>query len=309
MINVLFYLLIVVLWGTTWIAITFQTGVVPVENSVFYRFFTAAVIMFIFLLITKRLQPLKLADHLFCMLQGACLFCLNFYFFYIASTLHVESGLLSVIFSMATIFNMLNNLLWHKFTPSRNTVIGAIIGVIGITLLFYPDFVSTHSSESDSRILGVAFAVMGTFLFSSGNMITVRHNKHKLALSTTTAWGMLYGSIIMFVISLVRVGSFSFDFSPEYLWSLAFLVVLGSIVAFAVYLSLIARIGANKTAYTTVLFPIVALTISAFVEGYTFTPIAILGLALALLGNIIVFYKRTPSSPEKEEENAELKPS
>ncbi|GAA0422654.1 DMT family transporter [Cocleimonas flava] len=307
MITALFYVLIVVVWGTTWIAITFQTGVVPVENSVFYRFFTAAVIMFVFLLLTKRLQPLKLADHFFCMLQGACLFCLNFYFFYIASTLDVESGLLSVIFSMATIFNVLNNLMWHKFKPSRNTVIGAIIGVLGITLLFYPDFVSMQSNESHSRLLGVAFAVTGTFLFSSGNMITVRHNKHKLAMSTTTAWGMLYGSIIMFVISLVRVGGFSFDFSPEYLWSFAFLVLLGSILAFAVYLSLIARIGANKTAYTTVLFPIVALTISAFVEGYTFTPIAIIGLVLALLGNVIVFYKAKPSSLEKVKGDTRLK--
>ena len=290
--NAFFYAIIVFVWGTTWIAIKFQTeaGVVPVENSVFYRFFGAAVLMFVFLLATKRLHRLSLVDHLFCILQGACLFCFNFYFFYIASA-HVESGLLSVIFSMVTIFNVINNRLWHKFTPSRNTVIGAIVGVSGIVLLFYPDFVKAMTSESDSRLLGVALAVMGTFLFSSGNMLSVRHNKHKLPLATTTAWGMLYGSLIMFVISLVYVGSFSFDTSPKYLLSLAYLIVPGSIIAFAMYLSLISSIGANKTAYATVLFPIVALSISTVLEGYTFTPIAILGLLLAIIGNIIVFYK------------------
>lgn len=296
MTNALFYILIVFIWGTTWIAIKLQTGVVPVENSVFYRFISAAILMFLFLLITKRLHRIRLVDHFFCLLQGACLFSFNFYFFYIASDLGVESGLLSVIFSMATIFNVVNNRLWHKVIPSRNTVIGAIIGVLGITLLFYPDFSQTINTGSDSRMLGVALAVLGTFLFSSGNMLTVRHNKHHLPLSTTTAWGMLYGSLIMFVVSIVYVGSFSFDSSPKYFWSLAFLVVPGSIIAFAVYLSLIARIGANKTAYATVLFPIVALSISMVFEAYTFTPIAIVGLVLAIIGNIIVFYKSKSST-------------
>ena len=289
--NVFFYALIVFVWGTTWIAIKFQTGEVPVENSVFYRFFGAAVLMFLFLLLTKRLHRLRLIDHLFCFLQGACLFCFNFYFFYIATDLGVESGLLSVIFSMATIFNVINNRLWHKFVPSRNTVIGAVIGVIGVSILFYPDFIKAMTSDSDSRLLGVALAVLGTFLFSSGNMLTVRHNKHKLPLATTTAWGMLYGSMIMFVVSLIFVGSFSFDSSSKYFWSLAYLIVPGSIIAFAAYLSLIASIGANKTAYATVLFPIVALSISTLLEGYTFTPLAIAGLILAIVGNIIVFYK------------------
>ena len=307
MTNALFYLLIVFVWGTTWIAIKFQTGAVPVENSVFYRFFCAAILMFVFLLITKRLHRLRLVDHFFCLLQGACLFGFNFYFFYIATDLGVESGLLSVIFSMATIFNVINNRLWHKFIPSRNTIIGAIIGVLGITLLFYPDFTKALTNESDSRMLGIALAVFATFLFSSGNMLTVRHNNHQLPLLTTTAWGMLYGSLIMFVISFVYVGSFSFDTDPKYLLSLAYLVVPGSIIAFAAYLSLIARIGANKTAYATVLFPIVALSISTVIEGYTFTPIAILGLVLAIIGNIIVFYKPKSSSRDKGNQNVSVK--
>ncbi len=289
--NALFYILIVFVWGTTWIAIKFQTGVVPVENSVFYRFFGAAILMFAFLLLTKRLHPIRPIDHLFCLFQGACLFCFNFYFFYIASDLGVESGLLSVIFSMATIFNVINNRLWHKVVPSRNTVIGAIIGVLGITILFYKDFSDALTNESDSRLLGVALAIIGTYLFSSGNMLTVRHNKHKLPLATATAWGMLYGALLMFIVNLIFVGDFSFDNNPKYLWSLAYLIVPGSIIAFAAYLSLIASIGANKTAYATVLFPIVALSISTIVEGYVFTPLAIVGLVLALIGNIIVFYK------------------
>lgn len=301
MTNAFFYAIIVFVWGTTWIAIKFQTELVPVENSIFYRFFGAAILMLVFLIATKRLQRLSLQDHLFCMLQGACLFCLNFYMFYIASV-NVESGLLSVIFSMATIFNMLNNLFWHKVVPSRNTIVGAVIGVIGISILFYTDFIAAWSNDNNSRLIGVSLAIFGTFLFSSGNMLTIRHNKHQLPVATTTAWGMLYGSLIMFVISMVVVGDFSFDNSPKYILSLFYLMIPGSILAFILYLNLINRIGANKTAYATVLFPIVALSISTVIEGYVFTPISIIGLILAIIGNIIVFYK--PNSKLSSKTNA-----
>ena len=289
--NFLFYVSLVFIWGTSWIAIKFQTGEVPVENSGFYRHFSAAILMFVFLIISKRLRRLRPIDHLFCMMQGACLFGFNFYFFYIVTDLNIETGLLSVVFSMATIFNMVNNRFWYKVIPSRNTIIGAIIGVTGIALLFYPDLMSAISNDSDTRFYGVSLAVIGTFLFSTGNMISVRHNKHQLPLLTTTAWAMLYGSMIMFTLSLIFVGSFNFDTSSTYVLSLAFLVVFASVIAFAAYLSLINSIGANKTAYATVLFPIVALSISAVIEDYVFTPLAIVGLLLAIIGNIIVFYK------------------
>ncbi|MEH6456838.1 MAG: EamA family transporter, partial [Cocleimonas sp.] len=117
MTNALLYIAIVLIWGTTWIAIKFQVGTVPIENSIFYRFLAASIVMFLFLIVSKRLHRLSLIDHLFCLLQGACLFCFNFYFFYIASV-HLESGLLSVIFSIATIFNVINNRLWYKVIPS-----------------------------------------------------------------------------------------------------------------------------------------------------------------------------------------------
>lgn len=289
--NILFYISLVFIWGTSWIAIKFQTGEVPVENSGFYRHFSGAVLMFIFLIFTKRLRQIRLVDHVFCMMQGACLFGFNFYFFYIATDLNIETGLLSVVFSTATIFNMVNNRFWYKVVPSRNTVIGAIIGVTGIALLFYPDLVSAITSDSNQRFYGVCLAVIGTFLFSTGNMISVRHNKHQLPLLTTTAWAMFYGSMVMLVLCLVFVGDFSFDPSLKYVLSLAYLVIFASVIAFAAYLSLVNSIGANKTAYATVLFPIVALSISAVIEDYVFTPLAIVGLSLAIIGNIIVFYK------------------
>ena len=59
-------------------------------------------------------------------------------------------------------------------------------------------------------------------------------------------------------------------------------------MAFACYLTLLRRIGAARAGYATVLFPIVALAISTLFEGYAWTALAVRGVALALLGNVVV---------------------
>jgi hypothetical protein len=54
-------------------------------------------------------------------------------------------------------------------------------------------------------------------------------------------------------------------------------------------LSLVARIGSSRAAYATVLFPIVALVLSTVSEGYRWSVPGILGLALCLMGNVVIF--------------------
>ncbi len=66
-----------------------------------------------------------------------------------------------------------------------------------------------------------------------------------------------------------------------------YLACFGSAIAFGCYLTLMKNIGADKAAYSTVLFPIVALTISTFLEGYVWTPLSLFGVMLALIGNVI----------------------
>ena len=71
----LLYGLTVLIWGTSWFAITLQTGVVPAEISIAYRFLLAAAMLIVFFLATGRRLRYRLADHLFMAAQGICLFC------------------------------------------------------------------------------------------------------------------------------------------------------------------------------------------------------------------------------------------
>ena len=111
--NLSLYLLTVLIWGTTWIALKLQLGEVAIAASIAYRFALAAAVLFAVLLLSGRLQKLDKRGQLICLAQGLCLFCINFMCFYTASQ-WIPSGLVAVIFSTATLWNAINARLFFK---------------------------------------------------------------------------------------------------------------------------------------------------------------------------------------------------
>jgi len=287
--NILLYIATVLIWGTTWIAIYWQAGDVATLVSVFYRFAIAAALFLPLLMLLGKFTKIKMQqtnkrDHLFFFLQGLCLFSVNFIFFYTASQ-YIISGLVAVIFAMATLFNVFNQwLIWRK-KPPLSIYIASLLGLSGLVLLFWQQLTSTANVEH--ILYGILFSVAGTYCFSLGNMISMRHSQNGIKPWTSNAYGMIYGvGILLVAIQLFGV-EWSWDSRPIYIGSLFYLAIPGSIIGFTVYLALVARIGANKAAYTTVLFPLVALTISTVVEGYQWDLLAFMGLALVVSGVII----------------------
>ncbi|WP_305856879.1 DMT family transporter [Balneatrix alpica] len=284
----LLYLTTVLIWGTTWIAIAWQLGEVAVPVSVFYRFALAASLLLTVLALTGRLKRISGRDHGFCMLQGLCVFCLNFYLFYTA-TGYISSGLCSVVFSMAILFNAINGVIFFRQPIRPRLLLANALGIVGMVSLFWRDL-SAEQLNWDV-LFGVGCALLGTYGFSLGNMLSARHQKHGLDLLSTNAYAMSYGAWAMLMIAWLSGAEFSLDTSWQYLGSLFYLAVFGSVVAFGTYFALVGRIGAGQAAYATVLFPLVALTISTWFEGYQWSPSALLGLLLILLGNVVMFWQ------------------
>ncbi|ATF92968.1 DMT family transporter [Cedecea neteri] len=286
--NALLYILVVVIWGTTWIAIYMQQGVVSVPVSIFWRFAVAAVVMLVVLLALGRLKRIGPKDHLFCVLQGACVFGFNFFCFYHAAA-YISSGLESVIFSMAVLFNAFNNLLFFRKKPSPRVLPAAALGIAGIVALFWHDLVATQMAPS--LLIGIGLSALGTFGFSLGNMISARHQSRGLETLSTNTYAMFYGTAIMGIVALASGESFMPDFTVRYIGSLLYLAIFGSVIAFGAYFTLVGRIGASQAAYSTLLFPLVALTLSTVYEGYVWHANAVLGLVMILLGNLVMFAK------------------
>ncbi|MCC3718593.1 DMT family transporter [Rouxiella badensis] len=282
--NALLYISVILIWGTTWFAIYLQQGVVAVTVSIFYRFLLASLLMMVVLLIARRLRKLALKDHIYCVAQGCCVFAFNFYW-----AAYISSGLESVIFSMSVLFNAFNGMLFFRQKMSPALIPASILGLVGIVTLFWHDLSANHVAPE--LLKGIGLSMLGTYGFSLGNMISTRHKKHGLDVVSTNTYAMGYGAAVMALLSLAQGASFAIEWTSAYVGSLVYLAVFGSVLGFGMYFSLVGRIGASQAAYSTLLFPLVALTVSTFYEGYQWHTNAVIGLGLILLGNLVMFYR------------------
>lgn len=288
----LLYIATVLIWGVSWFAMLFQVGVVPIEQSIAYRFLIAGSLMILFCLATGRRLRYPLRDHLFFAVQGLTLFTVNYLLFYYALP-YLPSGLLAVCFSTILVMNIFNSMIIFRQRSDRSVAIGAAFGLVGLFLLFSPEM--DGFTLGGGALVGLGLALAATYSASLGNMVTVRHKTVSIAVIPSNAWGMTYGGIFTFLYALVVAPDFTFDFRFPYVASLLFLSVLASVVAFTTYLSLIQRIGADRAAYTTILFPVIALAMSTHYEGYVWTWPAAIGVLLVAAGNVMVLRRPKPA--------------
>jgi len=299
--NSILYIITVLIWGTTWIAINYQLGDVPPEASIVYRFGLAALILFAYCRIKNLSLKFNNKQHLQFMFFGLTLFGCNYFFLYSAQQ-HINSALTSIAFSMIMFFNVVNARIWFKTKITQRTYLGALLGLAGIIVLFWPQINDTELGAE--TLLGLSLCFVGTLFASTGNMVSMKNKLMDLPMMQANAWGMFYGSAFMTILLLAQGKSFEFSYTLPYVSSLLYLSIFGSIIAFASYLTLLNNIGAHKASYASVMFPAVAVVISSFVEGFSWNIYTVIGLLIILAGNIVVLTKPRNSkklnlSPEK----------
>lgn len=292
--NVILYALVVVIWGTTWIALKWQLGVVPIALSIGYRFALAALVLFALLAWKRQLRRPRGAARGLVAAQALCLFCLNFVCFLKASET-IASGLIAVVFSTSTLWNALLARALLRRPVAPQVVAGGTVGLAGLLLLFWPQIVG-HSGDA-ATLAGLAWALGGTLFFSSGNLLSSALQARGLQPAQTNAWGMAIGALLLFGYCLLSATPWAFDTSLRYTGALLYLAIPGSVIAFTAYLTLVGRLGPERAAYSTVLFPIVALNVSALFEDYHWSASALAGLALVIAGNLLVFRRQATLAP------------
>jgi len=288
--NVLLYVVTVLIWGSSWLAIKYQLGSVDPMVSVAYRFLLASGISWLYCRLSRRLMHFSLRDHAFMFLQGASLFALNYWLFYV-SELTLTSGLAAVIFSTIVVMNLLNGAIFLKNRLEIRVIAGAFFGLLGIMLVFWPE-VSDFESGSEN-LFAAALAVLATFLASIGNIASARNQRAGIPVVQANTFGMTYGALLMLGLSWATGREFTFELTLPYVSSLAFLSVFASIIAFWSYLTLLGRVGVERAAYATLIFPLVALGISTIFEGYQWTAYAGIGILLILAGNLLILKRPT----------------
>jgi drug/metabolite transporter (DMT)-like permease len=292
--NLGLYLSSVLIWGSTWLAITFQLGKVPPEVSVAYRFALASLILFLWCGVRGLRLAFAWRDHLMMALQGALLFGVNYVCVYLAEG-QIRSGLVAVVFSLMVFFNILGARAFFGTPVQLATIVGAVLGVGGVSLVFLPGIGSGAGRVHPA--LGLAYALGGVVSASLGNLLASRNQRRGLPVVQLNTFGMMYGALFVGLYALAAGRPFSFDPSPGYLLSLGYLAMFGSVLAFGAYLTLVGRIGAGRAGYTAATIPIVALLLSTFFEGLRWEASTVLGIMLCIAGNILVLRRKTEARP------------
>ena len=272
-------------WGPTWYIIKFQLGTVDPMVSVFYRFFLASVIILLFCIYKKINLRFSIKEHFFIAVLGIFLFNINYVIFYL-STQYLISGFVALCFSSILFMNVINNIIFHRSSPNIVTLIGGTIGTLGLIIIFYDEIITFEFSSGTSY--GIFLGIIATYFASLGNLISAHTSKIKLEVIPVTGLGMFYGSISLVIYLILMGNSFSFEVSHQYIFSLIYLSIFGSVFGFSLYLTLIKKLGSNDAAYVAIIMPLVALVVSTFFEGLVWDVSLVLGAIMIVLGNVII---------------------
>ena len=287
--NYILFLITLFCWSPTWYLIKFQLGYVDPLVSVFYRFLIAAIIIFIYLVIKNKNLKFSINHHFWFLFFGTCLYSINYVFFYLSNT-YLISAFPAIVFSTVVIMNILGEKFYFNKKPSLKTLIGAIIGMIGIIIIFNEEIFNFSLSEGTH--IGLFLALIGTFCASTGNMVHQRNLNNNFPPTQTIAYAMLYGSFVTLFVTKICGAELLFENSVSYISSLLYLAIFGSIFAFISYLKLLEKVGPGRAGYVGVVMPVLALIISTIFEKLEWQTDLIIGLPILIVGAVLVINQK-----------------
>ncbi|GGE05084.1 membrane protein [Tsuneonella deserti] len=283
------FVLVALIWGSTWYVITGQIAEVPPSWSITYRFALATPAMFALATIMRQPLAMTWRGHALALLIGLTQFCGNFNFVYRAEQ-HLTSGVVAVMFGMLMVPNALLGWWWLGQKVTRRFLLGSAIAIAGIALLLVHE--ANVARLGGNVLLGVALAVGGIMSASISNVAQAGRVGRAQPIVTLLAFSMLYGTLIDAAIAWALAGPPVIPSSASFWSGTAWLALAGSVVTFPLYYGIIRAIGPGRTAYNGVLVIVVAMLISTLIEGFQWSLLAIAGATLGTLGMIIALRAR-----------------
>lgn len=288
---VVLYLATVLIWGTTWLPIKLSLGVVSPEVSVIYRLLIASAILFTWCLYKNANLRFDIRTYGLIAVFGVCLYGIDLTLLYLGSQ-YLTSGLVAIIFSTIVFFNIVNKRLFLNEPIEKQALFGAGVGVVGLCIAFWPELgVMARSVSLTGPLLGLLLVLGAALAGSLGNIASSAIQRKGITVTQSNALGMLFGAIVLTIYALLSSIPFTFDPSMVYVGSLLYLAIFGSVVAFGCYLTLVGKIGADKAAYANLLFPVVAVLISAYAENFVLEGRLLIALGVILFGNYLMYFR------------------
>ncbi len=283
------FALITLIWGSTWLVIKDQIGTVPPGWSVTWRFALAAAGMFALAL--ARGERIRLPRDVLrlTVVIGLTQFFANFQLVYRAE-LHITSGLVAVLFALLLVPNALFGRIFLGARVSPRFFAGSLVALIGIALLLLHEY--RVVPVGGAVLLGVGMTLCALLSASAANILQATSLARDSSIIVLIAWAMLWGALADAAFAWLTSGPPQFDTSAHYVLGVGYLALIGSVLTFPLYFTLIRDWGPGKAAYNGVAVPVVAMTLSTLFEGYRWTALAGAGAALAMIGLLVALSGR-----------------
>lgn len=280
------------IWGSTWIVIRDQLGVVPPSWSVTYRFVVAGAAMAVWAWVRGESLLLDRRGWLFAVALGLFQFCGNFNFVYRAEHF-ITSGLVAVIFALMILPNALLGRAFLKQRLGAQLMAGCAVSVAGVALLFVHE-IRVDPAGGAAVVTGILLTLGGVMSASTANIMQGTQTARAYPMAAMLAVAMLLGAVMDGAFAWVTTGPPVFEWRTGYVLGVLYLGLAASALAFPLYFGVLRVIGPAKAAYSGVIVPVIAMLLSTVFEGYRWSPLAATGAALAAVGLVIALSARRP---------------
>jgi drug/metabolite transporter (DMT)-like permease len=288
--NVLVWLVLCLIWGSTWIFIKIGLEDLPPIAFAGARFLLAIVILFVVIKIQRVRLPRTGAEWRLIILTGVLQFSINYSSVFWAEQ-YITSGLAAVLQAMITVFGLV--LAWiflpnERITPQK--IVAVAIGIFGVAVIFNDQL----RIENLMAFWGCVAIVVGAYCAAQASVL-IKARASGIHPAALVMCQMLCGLPAIILYSLVREGNpLSFNWSWKALLCVLYLTVLGTVAAFWLYYWLLHRVESTRAMMISLVTPLIAVVIGAVTLGETLPPLTGVGggLIIASIG-LIVFRKKT----------------
>lgn len=279
-------------WSFSWFAMRLQVdSFLPIELSVFYRFFLTSILMFALCLMTRQRMLLTKKEIPYFIFIALTNFFANFLIGYFAVHF-IASGVIATIFSLSIITSEILSSILDRRKMDRKVVLSSIIGCVGLAFFIFPTINFAQYDDMMKVLTGFVLSIIMMIIYSTGTVLVARNRKvNATPLYTSIAYGSGIGSLFLFGVNFARGNEFAFDYSAQYILSLSYLVIIASVIAFICLFYLIQKIGSAKANYTALVYPAIALITSAYFENFHFTILSVVGFVMILSALAIEFVR------------------
>jgi drug/metabolite transporter (DMT)-like permease len=287
--KILVWLLLCLIWGSTWIFIKIGLEDLPPITFAVARFLLAVIILLFIIRIQKIPLPKTGKEWRLIALTGVLQFSLNYSMVFWAEQ-YITSGLAAVLQAMITVFGLV--LAWFFLPNERITrlkVFAVVLGIVGVAVIF----IDQLKIQSFMAFLGCVGIVIGAYAAAQASIL-IKAKGGAILPAALVFSQMICGLPVIIVYSIAAEGDpRTFNWTWRALACVVYLTVFGTIAAFWLYYWLLSRIESTRAMMISLVTPLLAVVIGAIVLGETLPPQTFLGglLIIASIG-LIVFRKK-----------------